>query len=76
MSLDGAPETIRTSDLSLRRGPLYPTELRGLMRKAAFAQRRILAHSAAQVRAYSPILLMQSTSYPASISQSFNCFNA
>ena len=25
----GAPETNRTSDLPLRRGPLYPTELRG-----------------------------------------------
>src|SRR5690606_21019848 len=27
---DGGPDTIRTCDLSLRRGPLYPAELRSL----------------------------------------------
>ena len=29
----GGPDTIRTCDLSLRRGPLYPTELRGRARR-------------------------------------------
>ena len=30
---NGGPDTIRTCDLSLRRGPLYPTELRSQVRK-------------------------------------------
>ena len=29
MIFGGAPKWIRTTDLSLRRGPLYPTELPG-----------------------------------------------
>ena len=39
--LFGTPETIRTSDLCLRRATLYPTELRAQIYSAAYSNRQI-----------------------------------
>ena len=36
LKMDGAPEKIRTSDLQLRRLPLYPAELRALASSLAW----------------------------------------
>ena len=43
----GAPEKIRTSDLQLRRLPLYPAELRARSSSLALIRHRLTAHAVA-----------------------------
>ena len=58
--LDGGPDTIRTCDLALRRGALYPTELRGqrvdFCTEPSLVQHpiRILPHPRASAQCASP----------------------